>query len=110
MTYLYLSIIPGLQYWRVRRDAQNWLTMTSTDTGIHLIFGPENTNTFKKLESEYGLSTAGLSRSDCTFHFWAQNTNTISAWEKSTWAHQKSGRSYDVGPHLMDDGGNREPS
>ena len=27
--------------------------MTSPDSGIHLIFSPENTNTFKKLESEY---------------------------------------------------------
>ena len=32
---------------------QNWLTMTSLEYGIHLIFGPGNTNTFKKLESEY---------------------------------------------------------
>ncbi len=30
-----------------------WLTMTSLEYGIHLIFGPGNTNTFKKLKSEY---------------------------------------------------------
>ncbi len=30
-----------------------WLTMTSLEYGIHFIFGPGNTNTLKKLESEY---------------------------------------------------------
>ena len=34
-------------------DQEFWLTMTSLESGIHLIFDPENMNTFKKLESEY---------------------------------------------------------
>ncbi len=63
-----------------------WLTMTSLEYGIHLIFGLGNTNTFKKLESELVVWNPFMAMNTNTFHFWLRNTNTFTPWEKSIWA------------------------